>query len=80
VGTTDPPSNSNSNSNYDGHSHRNSATRIVNSGFEVHPAGTFGSVGEPSDWKIDVEVGERKEIRKLRKKRRSSSVFQEDVS
>jgi hypothetical protein len=60
---------------YQGHSHRNSATRIVNSGFEVLPAGTFDSVGEPSDWSVDLEGGEKRETRKLKKERISDSSF-----
>lgn len=74
-GTSQPSSKA----GYDGHSHRNSVTRIVNAGFEVHPAGTFGSIDEPSDWDIDLESGEKRGSRKLKKKCHSDSLFTEHI-
>lgn len=70
---------------YSGETHANRATRRVNAGFEVLPAGTFGSSAATNDDSVDLESGEayldssrspQPAANKLHKKTRSRSSSQ----
>ena len=57
--------------------HMNTSVRRVNSGFEVLPAGTFGTIVDSTDkrmdrWSEDEEGGEKKHPSKLQKRARHS--------
>ncbi|KAI9711624.1 MAG: hypothetical protein M1812_007147 [Candelaria pacifica] len=54
--------------------------RKVNSGFEVHPQGSvplqeynYAGLGRPEEWDHDLETGDRRQSRRLQKKRRDSA-------
>lgn len=70
---------------YSGETYANRATRRVNAGFEVLPAGTFGSSATMNDDSVDLESGEayldnhrgpQPATNKLHKKTRSRSSSQ----